>query len=167
MPNPLAAGDSIAPAPAGQGRKTQRRGGGGWARSALKERGPGAFGPGPALLFGGPRAAHRAAPGLPNAAAPGDRPVLSSPPGNRRRAAGAALPQGRRLAPRSRRGGGGVWRQGAHRAPCLPNERAAARPKAWAAALSGRFAPSPPPRGNAGIFSALSDKTPVFPLLFL
>ena len=134
MPNPLAAGDSIAPAPAGQGRKTQRRGGRRLGAKRPERAGPGAKGPGPALLFG----------------APGDRPVLSSPPGNRRRAAGAALPRGRGRPPGSRRGGGGVWRQGAHRAPCLPNERAAAR----AAALSGRFAPSPPPPppGTLGSF---------------
>ena len=167
MPNPLAAGDSIAPAPAGQGRKTQRRGGGGWARSALKERGPGAFGPGPALLFGGPGAAHRAAPGLPNAAAPGDRPVLSSPPGNRRRAAGAALPQGRRLAPGLRRGGGGVWQAGGPPGP-LPAKRKSGGPgqRPGLPLFQGASRPRRPPRERWN-FSALSDKTPVFPLLFL
>ena len=158
MPNPLAAGDSIAPAPTGQGRKTQRRGGRRLGAKRPERAGPGAKGPGPALLFGAPGAAHRAAPGLPNAAAPGDRPVLSSPPGNRRRAAGAALPRGRGRPPGSRRGGGGVWRQGAHRAPCLPNERAAARPKARAAALSGRFAPPPPPPGTLGSFPPFRTK---------
>ena len=47
----------------GEGEGVGVRGGGGGARSALKERGPGPKAPGPALLFGRPGAARRAAPG--------------------------------------------------------------------------------------------------------
>ena len=162
MPNPLAAGDSIAPAPAGQGRKTQRRGGGGWARSALKERAQGPKAPGPLFCL--------AAPGRPTGP-PRDcqtpPPPVTAPSFLRLRATAVGPP-----GPRCR--GVGGWRRGraggaaafGGRGPtgppaCQTKERRPGPPL-----FQGASRPRRPP-GNAGIFSALSGKTPVFPPLFL
>ena len=149
----------------GRGAKPSAGGGRRLGAKRPERAGPGAKGPGPALLFGGPGAAHRAAPGLPNAAAPGDRPVLSSPPGNRRRAAGGALAWGSRLPLGCAGGAAAFGGRGPTGPPACQTKERRPGPKAWAAALSGRFAPSPPPRERWN-FSALSDKTPVFPPLF-
>ena len=197
----------MAPAPAGPGRKTQRRGGrrlgakrperagpGGQrprARSCVwrprggppgrprpgatpppprpppplrdARGGPGGHPAGPPVFGGGPGGRPPAPPGAPHPPPP---PVTA--PSFLRLRATAVGPPG----PRCR--GVGEGRQGCAggaaafggRGPtgppaCQTKERRPGPPL-----FQGASRPRRPP-GNAGIFSALSDKAPVFPLLFL
>ena len=87
------------------------------------------------------------------------RATAVGPPGPRCRGVG----EGRR----GRAGGAAAFGgRGPTGPPACQTKERRPGPKARAAALSGRFAPSPPPPRERWNFSALSDKTPVFPPLF-
>ena len=142
----------------GRGAKPSAGGGGGWARSALKERAQGPKAPGPLFCL--------AAPGRPTGpprACQTPPPPVTAPSFLRLRATAVGPP-----GPRCPRVGGwrqgcaggaaAFGRQGAHRAPCLPNERAAARAKGPGCRSFRALRALAAPPGNAGIFPPFRTK---------
>ena len=88
------------------------------------------------------------------------------PPGNRRWADGGMLTRGRREALGCAGGAAAFGGRGPTGPPACQTKERRPGQRPGPPLFQGASRPRRPPRGNAGIFSALSDKTPVFPPLF-